>query len=635
MLRSIINKKNYSNTHNNNIINNDSNLDNGIFIKNEYGSRKVTQPVSTSNRSVHRFNQYYITGIKDDFVQPNSSSCSCTDSSCYYCKSTSSNSSTNSSSSLSSSSAPIDSSSLSSINSYTSTVSCSPISSCSCGSVNTSSYNTNKLSSSVQSSDTKSSDSNKSSPSINPTKHCFEVSSKVNLSNNKFIYGIANLNLGSNELSLIQFNGQAHLPNIESTVDSNIYSVVYVINSNLNNPDGLIDSSNLLWYYNGVREDYQYGQLLSMLNGDLLTLSSYTGTVTFTNNLLPPSNVSVNSNDGNYFVARFTPTSRSSVAKNIWTVPISAFGAKNVQISTDKNDNVYIIGTYQGTLKIKTTILTSNLVNDMFIAKLDPNGDLLWIKTSNKNDLPISTGYVRGESLTISSDRITAMGQYSSVLNIQNISIVNNTGAAYILWIAQFDLDGNIIWLTTVSSDNNSSISPGQGSVQKNKSNDYIDGSQIITGADGHFYLTGTLLGNFNFGSGNIDVQRNVIYVCRIDMSGNFTGLNYIIANVPTGSNWDPHLAYNGKMYINFFALGNVMFNGNETPLIGTGTQNMVINSLDDNGLWECGYQRQGLISNPSINISSSGNGISVVGTHIINLSNTDATIFKVSPLVQ
>ena len=620
MLRSIINKKNYSNNYNN-----ESNLDNGIFIKNEYGSRKVTQPLSKINKSIHRANQYYITGIKNDPIK-SSSLCTCTDSSCYYCKSSlsttdssnflssvdSTSSSYNSSSSFKTLSIP--SSNLSSIQSSLLSVSSSDSTKCSCGSIS-SSIN-NKCSSLNSNSTTSSSDAN------NPISPCFQISSKVNLSNNKFIYGIANVNVGDNELSLIQFNGQAHLPNIDLNIDTNVNSVMYVINSNLNNPDGLIESSNLLWYYNGLREEYQYGQLIPMLNGDLLTLSSYTGIVTFTNNLLPPTNVNITSNDGNYFIARFTPNINSSVAKNIWIVPITAYGTQNLEISTDEKDNIYIIGTYQGSLKIKNTLLTSNLVNDMFIAKLDSNGNVLWINTTNKNNLPITTGYVRGESLTINSDKITAIGQFNTVLNIQNISIINNTGSAYIIWIGQFDLNGNIIWLTTVSS------------TKKNQSNNYIDGSQIITGADNHMYFTGTLLGNFNFGSGNIDITQNGIYISRISIDGNFTGLNYIIANVPTGSNWDPHLTYNGKLYINFFALGNIFFNGNEVPLIGTGTQNMIINSLNDNGLWECGYQIQGLISNPSINISSSGNGISVVGTHIINLSNTDATVFKITPLL-
>lgn len=716
MLRSVINKnKNNRSTYNTNQNSeNVNNSDNGIYIKNEYGARKVVPKASSPgnlSRSVHRTNKYYISGVRESInhnsFYPNCNSC--TDSSCYYCRSrltesrsctcgssnsescscgfyssssnsstsssnpsstsnsssssTSSNSSSTSSSSNSSSTSsssnsnPSTFSSISSTNPSTFSSISSPSSkfststnssskssasnpttaNSSANSDSNSSYNTNSNcgcqstsnSSNSQTTNSQTSTNSSSSQSSsdsthNPTSPCFAITSRINLSNNRFIYGIANTSVNNKELSLIQFNGNVHIPDVNPDVNSDVNTVMYLTNSDLNNPDGLIDSSHLLWHYNGLREDQQYAQILR-LDDDIITLSSYTGTITMTNNLLPPSTVTLNSNNGNYFLARFNTSSSGGTARMLWNVPISALGNQNVEMTKDDNGNIYLIGTYQGTARIGNTTLTSNLINDMFIAKIDENGNLVWLKSSSKNDAPVSTGFIRGESIVAADNTITAIGQYSSTLNIQDISVTNQSNASYILWIAQFNPNGDVIWLT--------SVIPNPNNTQRN----YVDGSQIIAASEDStspaLYITGIALGDFGFGSGNINSNQNVIYVARMSMDGQFTGLNYAIANIPNGSNWDPHIIYNSKLFISFFALGNVMFNGNELPLMGTGTQNMVINALNEEGLWDCGYQIQGLISNPSINTSTSGTGISVVGTHIINMSNTDAVMFKLTEL--
>lgn len=49
-------------------------------------------------------------------------------------------------------------------------------------------------------------------------------------------------------------------------------------------------------------------------------------------------------------------------------------------IGTDSAGNVYLTGTFQGTLKIGGDSLTSAGLNDVFVAKLDPSGKPIWAK---------------------------------------------------------------------------------------------------------------------------------------------------------------------------------------------------------------------------------------------------------------
>lgn len=459
-----------------------------------------------------------------------------------------------------------------------------------------------------------------SSPTADTT--CFELLSGLNLTNNEFIYGIATT-AEDLQASLIQFNGEVDIPNINDNVDSNKNSVVYMITTDLGVPDAVINNSYLLWYYDGIREEQQFAQILQMgSSNDAIVLSGFTGQVTFERNLIPPSSYSLSSSDANatnYFIARFN-TNIPGSGRTEWNLPITAFAGGNVSMDIDINDNIYLTGTYQNKVIIGNLSLTSNLSNDMFMAKISKDGVVLWLKTTDKSSSPSTNGSVRGESIIELDDPsvINILGQYTDTINIQGLSLVNDSSSSHLIWVAQFDFSGNILWLKSVdpSLDNTSS--------------DYISGSQITTDLT-ELYLTGILRGDFNFDTGSISTKVPVVYVAKMSLSGDWLGLNYVTAMIPNNSSFSPHIIHNSRLYLLFFALGNVLFNGKDAPLLGTGNQNMIINTLDEDGFWDCGYQITGTLSNPSINVSYSQGAIAVIGTHIINSNNTNAMLKRIT----
>jgi hypothetical protein len=115
---------------------------------------------------------------------------------------------------------------------------------------------------------------------------------------------------------------------------------------------------------------------------------------------------------------------RALLSGSGWLVTSSVVGADPVtDLAQDSAGNTYVTGYFSGTMTIGTTVLTSNGSNeDIFVAKLDPSGNLLWAQrfggTGQDFAEAIDVGsdgaaYVAGSfagTTTIGSDTLTSVG---------------------------------------------------------------------------------------------------------------------------------------------------------------------------------------------------------------------------------
>jgi gliding motility-associated-like protein len=214
------------------------------------------------------------------------------------------------------------------------------------------------------------------------------------------------------------------------------------------------------------------------------------------------------------FLLLFVFFSFTSIAQEspsfLWAVKtggaLSDFGRT---IRTDASDNVYIIGSFQGTVDFDpgtgTFSQSSNGSLDFYIQKLDPNGNFIWAKTIGGTAIDYSN------DLTIdASGNLYITGRFENTVDFDpGPGIVNRTTADSDVFVLKLDSNGNLLWVQQIG---------GTG-------NEVANG--IITDNSGNVLLTGSYDGTtdldpgaatFNFTSnGLVDV-----FVLKLDASGNF-----------------------------------------------------------------------------------------------------------------
>jgi RHS repeat-associated protein len=111
----------------------------------------------------------------------------------------------------------------------------------------------------------------------------------------------------------------------------------------------------------------------------------------------------------------------------------------------DSQNNIYVLGTFNGSLNVPNNLITKGS-NDVFVAKYDPNGGLLWVKQIGSNADDFGTG------ITVSPDNnfIYVTGVFQNNAYADNI-MISSTGG-YDGFLAKYDKDGNIIRFKSIAS---------------------------------------------------------------------------------------------------------------------------------------------------------------------------------------
>jgi hypothetical protein len=206
-------------------------------------------------------------------------------------------------------------------------------------------------------------------------------------------------------------------------------------------------------------------------------------------------------------------------------------------IVTDKDGNVYVIGHFKSSsITFGTTTLNnvSSSTDDMFIAKYDLSGNVLWAKKAggSNGDFGLSvsvddsgyvyvSGYFKSSSITF--------GSYT----------LNNPGTPYgTAFLVKYDGLGNVIWAK--SSSNSPSSDTFQSVITDSKGNVYVTGhfqsSSITFGATTLTNSNPSLmepivvkydnLGNVVWAKNGLGNSHDRGYDVSVDTSGNvyFTG---------------------------------------------------------------------------------------------------------------
>lgn len=239
----------------------------------------------------------------------------------------------------------------------------------------------------------------------------------------------------------------------------------------------------------------------------------------------------------------------------------SANGDYGNGITTDSIGNSYVTGSIQGTSSFGSTNLTSNGNADIFITKLNSNGNFLWANNAG------GSGDDNGYSLaTDSSGNIYVIGSFHGIANFGSTILTSNGDAD--IFITKLNSNGNFIW------------------AQKAGGMSSDHGYGIATDSNGSCYITGRFSENASFGSLELTSSGDYdIFIAKLDTSGNFNW-----AMKAGGGSYDKGNGIAVDSFGNSYVTGYFMLNASfgSTNLNGSGSYDIFVSKLDTNGdfLW-------------------------------------------------
>ncbi len=184
------------------------------------------------------------------------------------------------------------------------------------------------------------------------------------------------------------------------------------------------------------------------------------------------------------FVSKFNESGDYVWARHFLRNDVDTLSAYCQSIAVDGDGNVYTTGGFEDTVDFDpgTGVYELNPVSpasmDIFISKLDQDGNFVWAKTFGSVD------YDRGLSLVLDGDaNIYTVGLFSNIVDFDGSSAVSTLTSGFYngptswysanLYISKYDTDGNFIWTKGM-------VGPGE-----------ISGTSIALDSDGEIYTAG------------------------------------------------------------------------------------------------------------------------------------------------
>ncbi len=171
-------------------------------------------------------------------------------------------------------------------------------------------------------------------------------------------------------------------------------------------------------------------------------------------------------------------------------------------VATDNDGNVFLTGNFfSATLTIGSTTLTNDSagVPDMFLVKMDNNGNVLWATSAGGNDQD------RAFSVAVDADgNCYVAGSFKSPSITFGTTTLTNASSGYDCFIVKYDADGNVLW----------AMRAGGGSNEFPK--------HIVADASG-IYIAGYYYSpTITFGSVTLtNTGSPDLFVVKLDTSGN------------------------------------------------------------------------------------------------------------------
>ena len=239
------------------------------------------------------------------------------------------------------------------------------------------------------------------------------------------------------------------------------------------------------------------------------------------------------------------------------------YGDSGQEICTDPSGNVYITGYYNGAATFGSTTLSSSGSQEIFIAKLDPNGNWLWAKSAG------GYGYDSGRAVCVDSGgNCYITGYYSQTASFGSFYLSGNS-STYSAYVAKLDPAGNFLWATRAASTTT------------------VTGESITTDGSGNVFIAGYMEGTATFGTlpPLVGAGRSDFLVAKLNSSG-----NWLWAVKGGGSSYDRaygiDLDGSGNIYAAGYFQNTATFGSFTVTSGGQWDDDALVAKLDASGNW-------------------------------------------------
>jgi hypothetical protein len=230
-------------------------------------------------------------------------------------------------------------------------------------------------------------------------------------------------------------------------------------------------------------------------------------------------------------------------------------------ITTDNFGNSYIVGNFQEDISFGELTLISNGWQDVFVAKMDSEGNWLWAIQAGGIDTDIGYG--------ISCDNsgsIYITGSFRATANFGEYSVTSFASSD--IFVAKIDNNGNWLWVSSAGGNN-------------------MDmGDKITLDEFGNAYLTGKFFSSVAF-FGNFSIPHTGfwdIFVAKINPNGIWEWVTHA-----GGDGWDNGYGITLDDEENIFIAGSFFeeISFGQFSLISYGETNAFVAKLNPDGIWQ------------------------------------------------
>lgn len=331
------------------------------------------------------------------------------------------------------------------------------------------------------------------------------------------------LNSGNNDLFIVKYNNIGDVLWVKSFGGSNTdvaYSVTTDFNGDvivtgmfyspsisfdtitLNNTsiNGTADiflvkfdnNGEVLWAQNAVGNDLEQAYSVATDSDGNIFISGYTQS----NTLSFGSFTITNLNPNDMFIAKYENNGNvewvKSVGGTLYDYPYS--------ITVDLNGDILVAGYFTSPTITFDTITLSNLgYGEIFLAKYDNNGNILWAKSAGGSNTDVAYAVI-----TDKIGNIFMTGYFhSNIIYFNDLSLTRSSW--HDMFVAKYNSDGNIVWAKNASGV------------------DYASAYSVSADSIGNIYVCGDFGGD-SITFGNVTLYSNGyddLYVVKYDNEGN------------------------------------------------------------------------------------------------------------------
>lgn len=257
-------------------------------------------------------------------------------------------------------------------------------------------------------------------------------------------------------------------------------------------------SGNVLWAKRAGGTSYDEGHgVCTDSNGNIFATGYFiSGTIIFGSDTL------TNSGGSEIFIVKYDTNGNVLWAKSVQGVSFEW----GFSVSADPSGNVFVTGEFfSDTLYFGSSVIVTNTSSSaVFVAKYDPNGNILWAKSE------MGTFSANDRGCSVSADpfgNAFVVGHFSSLTASFGTTTLTNSATTntFDFFISKYDPNGNVLWAKSAAGTKDET------------------GFSVSTDAAGNAYVTGEYLSpTMNFGSivlTNVSNYGNV-FVVKYEASG-------------------------------------------------------------------------------------------------------------------